>query len=56
MAARTVLLKREERGWVRLPARRIASPNRHRLAAPALRDWDQRPITGHLAELSLVEI
>jgi len=56
MAARTVLLKLEQRGWVRLPERRMASPNRHRLAAPAPRDWDQRPIAGSLAELSPVRI
>jgi len=56
MAARTVLLKLEQRGWVRLPARRVVSPNRHRLAAPALRDWDQRPITASLADLSPVGI
>ena len=56
MAARTVLLKLEQRGWVRLPARRMISPNRHRLAAPAPRDWDRRPITGSLAELRPVEI
>lgn len=51
MAARTVLLKLEQRGWVRLPARRLVSPNRHRLAAPAPRDWDRTPIAGSLAEL-----
>jgi hypothetical protein len=51
MAVRTVLLKLEERGWVQLPARRMASPNRHRLAAPAPRDWDRTPITGSLAAL-----
>ena len=56
MAARTVLLKLEQRGWVRLPARRIASPNRHRLTEPAPRDWDQRSIRRPLAELSPVGI
>jgi hypothetical protein len=56
MAARTVLLKLEQRGWVRLPARRLVSPNRHRLAAPAPRDWDRTPITGSLAELRSVGI
>jgi len=56
MAARTVLLKLEQRGWVRLPERRMSSPNRHRLSAPAPRDWDRRPITGSLAELSSVGI
>jgi hypothetical protein len=56
MAARTVLLKLEQRGWVRLPERRRVSPNRQRLAAPAPRDWDQRPIRGQLAELRPVGI
>lgn len=56
MAARTVLLKLEQRGWVRLPERRMISPNRHRLRAPAPRDWGRTPITGSLAELSSVEI
>ena len=56
MAARTVLLKLEQRGWVRLPERRMVSPNGHRLAAPALRDWEQTPITASLAELSPVGI
>lgn len=56
MAARTVLLKLEQRGWVRLPERRICSPNRHRLAAPAQRDWDRRPIEGGLAEVGPVQI
>jgi len=28
MAARTLLLKLEERGWIQLPARRRPSPNR----------------------------
>lgn len=56
MAARTVLLKLEQRGWVRLPPRRRVSPNRQRLAAPAPRDWDQRAIRGQLAQLSPVGI
>ena len=56
MAARTVLLKLEQRGWVRLPACRMVSPNRHRLASPAPRDWDRTPITGSLAPLRPVEI
>ena len=56
MAARTVLLKLEQRGWVRLPKRRICSPNRHRLAAPAKRDWDRTPIAGSLADVGPVRI
>ena len=34
----------------------MSSPNRHRLTAPAPRDWDRTPITGSLAELRPVEI
>jgi hypothetical protein len=53
MAARTLLLKLEQRGWITLPARRWASPNRMRhkpsptleVPAPAV------PITGALAGL-----
>jgi len=56
MAARTVLLKLEQRGWVRLPERRSLSPNRHRLAAPAPRDWDARAIRDRLAEVGPLHI
>jgi len=56
MAARTLLLKLEERGWIELPARRRLSPNRHRLAAPPARAWDRTPITGCLGELEPVTI
>jgi len=56
MAARTVLLKLEQRGWVRLPERRMCSPNRHRLAAPIQRDWEQTPIAGSLADVGPVRI
>lgn len=53
MAARTLLLKLEQRGWITLPACRCASPNRMRhkprptldVPAPAV------PITGALAQL-----
>jgi hypothetical protein len=56
MAARTVLLKLEARGWLRLPERRRPSPNRHRLAAPPQRVWDTTPITGSLVDGSGVRI
>ena len=56
MAARTVLLKLEQRGWLCLPERRICSPNRHRLAAPAKRDWDRTPIAGSLADVGPMQI
>ena len=51
MAARTLLNKLAQRGWIELPAARQASPNRHRLAAPPKRMWDQSPITQHRRDL-----
>lgn len=51
MAARTLMLKLAERGWIQLPARRGLSPNRHRLAPPPPRSWPTAPITGRLSEL-----
>ncbi len=56
MAARTLLLKLEQRGWVALPARRRLSPNRmrhkqiRRLAHPA------DPIGGSLSDLQPLQI
>jgi hypothetical protein len=56
MAARTLLLKLEQRGWVTLPTRRWPSPNRmlhkqiRRLAHPT------DPITGALGELQPLQI
>jgi len=35
MAARTLLLKLEQRGWIRLPPRRCSPPNRMRAVRPA---------------------
>jgi len=53
MAARTLLLKLERRGWVALPARRCVSPNRmRRKPIPALdQPLSQEPLTGPLAGL-----
>lgn len=56
MAARTLLCKLHERGWVQLPPPRIASPNRHRLTAPPPRTWDTAPIVGSLRSLGGVRI
>jgi hypothetical protein len=56
MAARTLMLKLAERGWITLPQRRAPSPNRHRLTAPAERAWATEPITGDLSDLGAVEI
>jgi hypothetical protein len=56
MAARTLLLKLEQRGWVTLPTRRCPSPNRmlhkqiRRLAHPTA------PIGGALRELQPLQI
>lgn len=56
MAARTLMLKLAERGWITLPRRRAPSPNRHRLAAPPERAWETTPITGNLSDLGAVAI
>lgn len=53
MAARTLLLKLEARGWITLPSRRQASPNRMRhKRVPALDpSFNQDPIHHPLADL-----
>jgi hypothetical protein len=56
MAARTLLLKLEQRGWIRLPPRRMASPNRHRLAAPSPIAWDTTPVRCALRDLGPLRI
>jgi hypothetical protein len=56
MAARTLLLKLAQRGWIRLPERRGPSPNRHRLAPPPQRSWPTTPMTGCLSALGAIEI
>jgi hypothetical protein len=56
MAARTLLLKLEQRGCLRLPAQRWASPNRmrHKKVAPV--DHATELIQGSLAELRPLEV
>lgn len=59
MAARTLLLKLAQRGWIDLPARRGLSPNRHRLVAPPPRSWPTTARAGSLTEvgpLTIVEV
>jgi hypothetical protein len=56
MAARTLMLKMAERGWIQLPARRGLSPNRHRLVPPPLRSWPTTPITGRLSDVGPLRI
>ena len=51
MACRTLLLKLERRGAIRLPARQGASPNALRNRQPVDVPHDQRPITGALNTL-----
>ncbi len=51
MAARTLLLKMAQRGWIELPARRRPSPNRHRLTPLPPRIWPTTPVAGRLSDL-----
>jgi len=56
MAARTLLLKLEQRGYVRLPAKRRASPNRmlHKQVRPV--PHAREPIREPLAQLTPLEV
>lgn len=56
MAARTLMRKLAQRGWIQLPARRGPSPNRHRLAPPPARSWPTTPITSSLSDLGSLRI
>lgn len=56
MAARTLMLKMAQRGWIQLPVRRGLSPNRHRLALPPPRSWPATPISGRLPEIGPLRI
>lgn len=58
MAARTLLLKLEQRGLLALPPRRQAPTNRMRCRSAARPDgdWDSRPLAGHLAQLGALRI
>ena len=56
MAARTLLGKLAQRGWITLPERRGLSPNRHRLAPPPEPVCDTSPITGRLSDLGRISI
>jgi hypothetical protein len=53
MAARTLMLKLAERGWITLPERRALSPNRRRLVAPPERAWETTPIRSPFSPVSL---
>ena len=51
MAARSLLLKLEARGWIELPARRQEPSNRMKVRRVVDLDWDESAITGTLADL-----
>jgi hypothetical protein len=56
MAARTLLIKLQERGLVALPVRRQVPTNRMRAGAMVPRLWDQTPIRDSLAELGTLRV
>ena len=56
MAARSLLLKLEQRGWVALPARRRLSPNRMRHKQIRRLPHPTDPIAGSLSELQPLQI
>jgi hypothetical protein len=56
MAARSLLVKLDQRGWVQLPPRRWTATNRMRARVIARRLWDTTPLQMTLAELGPLEI
>jgi hypothetical protein len=56
MAARSLLVKLEQRGWIQLPARRATPTNRMRARVIVPRSWDMRPLAVSLAELGPLEV
>jgi hypothetical protein len=56
MAARTLLLKLEQRGWICLPAKRWASPNRMRHKKVAAVEHASQPIAGPLSALRPLQV
>ena len=56
MAARSLLLKLSERGWITLPAKRRESPNRMRHKTVGWVEHDRDPIASSLAELIPLQV
>jgi hypothetical protein len=56
MAARTLLLKLQQRGLIWLPERRQIPTNRMRAAVIVPRLWEQTPIEGSLADLGKLRV
>ena len=56
MACRSLLLKLETRGWIRLPPRQRPSVNGHRNRRPVQVELDSTPLEGELARLQPLAI
>ncbi len=56
MATRSLLVKLDQWGWIRLPPRRWAATNRMRARVIAPRLWDRRSPATSLAELGPLEV
>jgi hypothetical protein len=56
MASRTLLLKLEQRGYLRLPARRRKAFNRMRQGGLVRPAWDQTPRSGRLSDLGALRL
>jgi hypothetical protein len=56
MAARSLLVKLDQRGLISLPARRQAPTNRMRIAVRAPRHWDRTARDSSLEELGTLEV
>ena len=56
MAARTLLVKLEQRGLIHLPPRRRIPTNRMRTPGRLVRRWNQTPVQDSLAELGRLRI
>jgi len=56
MAARSLLVKLAQRGWIPLPARRQTPTNRMRARRIAPQFWDSRPLAAPFGELGPLEV
>ena len=55
MAARTLLVKLDQQGWIQLPPRRRAPINRMRVGARS-RIWDETPVEASLKDLGELQV
>lgn len=56
MASRSLLVKLEQRGYLRLPARRQQPSNRMRQTRTSALVWDQTPVSGALSQLCPLQL